>query len=252
MARIDTLGHFLTDVADAIREKKGTEETIVASDFDTEIENLPSGGGADLSDYFTDTVVGNTNNRKSFPQQIIKQMDNITIDTHGEYSLFNCSNLVSATNIKVSSNITSLLAAFQNCTSLKNVSIDIYGQGARVTSLNYMFQHCSSLVNAPNLEFTWAYSIDYMFSGCTSLINLGVYNFSYVRSATGIFNNCTNLTNDSLNNLLATCISGTNINNKTLTYLFGNQDMSQYYPASTIQSLPNYQAFIDAGWTIGW
>lgn len=44
MARTDTLGHFLTDVADAIREKKGTSETIQASEFDTEIENLPSGG----------------------------------------------------------------------------------------------------------------------------------------------------------------------------------------------------------------
>ena len=43
MARTDTLGNFLTDVANAIRTKKGTEETILASDFDTEIENLPSG-----------------------------------------------------------------------------------------------------------------------------------------------------------------------------------------------------------------
>ena len=46
MARTDTLPHFLTDVADAIREKKGTEETITASDFDTEIENLPGGGSS--------------------------------------------------------------------------------------------------------------------------------------------------------------------------------------------------------------
>ena len=50
MARTDTLGHFLTDVADAIREKKGTSETITASDFDTEIENLPSGGGLSIED----------------------------------------------------------------------------------------------------------------------------------------------------------------------------------------------------------
>lgn len=45
MARTDTLGHFLTDVADAIREKGGTSESIQASQFDTAIENLPSGGG---------------------------------------------------------------------------------------------------------------------------------------------------------------------------------------------------------------
>lgn len=45
MARTDTLGNFLTDVADAIREKKGTSEAIIASDFDTEIASIPSGGG---------------------------------------------------------------------------------------------------------------------------------------------------------------------------------------------------------------
>lgn len=60
MARIDTLGNFLTDVADAIREKGGTSEPIQASDFDTEIANLPSGGGADLSDYFEPTISAGT------------------------------------------------------------------------------------------------------------------------------------------------------------------------------------------------
>lgn len=46
MARTDTLGNFLTDVADAIREKKGTTDKIPVSNFDTEIANLPSGGGS--------------------------------------------------------------------------------------------------------------------------------------------------------------------------------------------------------------
>lgn len=45
MARTDTLGHFLTDVADAIRIKGGTSADIQASSFDTAIANLPGGGG---------------------------------------------------------------------------------------------------------------------------------------------------------------------------------------------------------------
>ena len=44
MARTDTLPHFLTDVADAIRTKSGTSGTIQASTFDTAIANIPSGG----------------------------------------------------------------------------------------------------------------------------------------------------------------------------------------------------------------
>ena len=43
MARTDTLPHFLTDVADAIRTKKGTQSTLQASSFDTEILSIPSG-----------------------------------------------------------------------------------------------------------------------------------------------------------------------------------------------------------------
>lgn len=48
MARVDTLGNFLTDVADAIREKKGTSSLISPSDFDTEIGSI-SGGSSPTS-----------------------------------------------------------------------------------------------------------------------------------------------------------------------------------------------------------
>ena len=47
MARIDTLGNFLTDVAEAIRTKEGTTETIPASEFDTRISNLSGGGNVE-------------------------------------------------------------------------------------------------------------------------------------------------------------------------------------------------------------
>lgn len=48
MARTDTLGNFLTDVAEAIRTKEGTTETISASEFDTRIANLSGGGTGEL------------------------------------------------------------------------------------------------------------------------------------------------------------------------------------------------------------
>ena len=44
MARTDTLINFLTDVAAAIKTKKGDSTPIPAANFDTEIANLPSGG----------------------------------------------------------------------------------------------------------------------------------------------------------------------------------------------------------------
>lgn len=44
MARTNNLTNFLTDVAGAIKEKKGSETDIPAANFDTEIRNLPSQG----------------------------------------------------------------------------------------------------------------------------------------------------------------------------------------------------------------
>lgn len=46
MAKNNNLGDLLTSIADAIRTKKGTSDAINAQDFDTEIANLPSGGGS--------------------------------------------------------------------------------------------------------------------------------------------------------------------------------------------------------------
>ena len=46
MARIDNLTNFLTDVADAIRNKTGNDYPIQPEDYDTEIESI-SGGGYD-------------------------------------------------------------------------------------------------------------------------------------------------------------------------------------------------------------
>ena len=44
MARTDNLTNYLTDVADAIKTKKGSQTNIPAANFDTEILNLPSQG----------------------------------------------------------------------------------------------------------------------------------------------------------------------------------------------------------------
>lgn len=60
MARTDTLGNFLTDVAEAIRTKEGTTGTIPASEFDTRISNLSGGGEPDLDtdpDYIKDGLI---------------------------------------------------------------------------------------------------------------------------------------------------------------------------------------------------
>ena len=79
MARTDNLTNYLTDVADAIREKKGTTDVIPANTFDEEIKNLPSGGG-DVSEYF-ETTVTNSNKTDFGRYKLIKKIPTITIDS---------------------------------------------------------------------------------------------------------------------------------------------------------------------------
>lgn len=45
MAKENNLKDFLTDVADAIREKKGTTDLINPQDFSAEIASIETGGG---------------------------------------------------------------------------------------------------------------------------------------------------------------------------------------------------------------
>lgn len=49
MSKQDNLTDFLTDVADAIREKKGTTEKINPQNFSEEIRGIESGGGGNIN-----------------------------------------------------------------------------------------------------------------------------------------------------------------------------------------------------------
>lgn len=113
MARIDNLTNFLTDVADAIRGKKGTTGAIQASSFDTEIESISSGIGMDYGLIFNEidtsgyptivTTVGLT----TFPSGFFRLANTSTgcfkntqkiilnkeITTIGDSSFRNCGNL---------------------------------------------------------------------------------------------------------------------------------------------------------------
>ena len=50
MARTDNLTNFLTDIADTIRSKTGSQSTILAEDFDTEITTIATDGTATADD----------------------------------------------------------------------------------------------------------------------------------------------------------------------------------------------------------
>ena len=83
MARTNNLTNFLTDVAGAIKEKKGSEANIPAANFDTEIRNLPSQGT-----YEEKTISITQNGTQTVtPSQGYDAIDELTINANVQPSL---------------------------------------------------------------------------------------------------------------------------------------------------------------------
>ena len=106
---------------------------------------------------------------------------------------------------------------------------------------------------APKIIFgSQVYNIAYMFYNCKYLksVDLSGMDVSNVILISSMFYNCSKLNDDSLNSILDMCTR--------LTSYTGTKNLDALgFTASTIassrwQSLSNYQAFLDAGWVIGY
>ena len=144
--------------------------------------------------------------------------------------------------------VTDLYYSFRNYIKLKKINGGILNTGNVVQTAS-MFSGCISLVEAPiMLDLSKNESIASMFDGCTSLVNVPVYNIPRVGTGGGAismaFRNCPNLSNESLNNILATCISATRMSSgKSLETLGLSSEQIEI-----CKTLSNYPAFLAAGW----
>ena len=120
-----------------------------------------------------------------------------------------------------------------------------------VTSLGYAFAYCENLVEIGLFDTTKITAMGYMCYSCTSLETVPAFNTSRVTTMQNAFKDCYNLSKESLDNILVMCagVASNYSRTKTLTDLGLT---STNYSAALIQSLPHYQDFIDAGWTIGY
>ena len=187
MARTDTLRHFLTDVANSIRNKKGTTDTIIASNFDTEIDSI-------------ETSVG------KYAPRFISFRDYNKMDLDYETS-----------NIDTS-NITNMNYMFLNCSNLTSLDLSNFNT-SNVTYMYSMFNGCSNLTSLDLSNFNTSKVMDMssMFSKCSNLTSLDLSNFntSKVTDMHSIFNDCSNLTYLDIRNFDFTkVISDSNMFNK--------------------------------------
>ena len=245
MARTNTLGNFLTDVADAIREKKGTTGTILASNFDTEIASIES--GVDINEYLSDTITKGNSSLGGWTKTIIKLRSPLTIEgTDATYmfancllnelpqidtssvtnmsNMFNgCARLATIPQIDTSS-VTNMSSMFNGCINLATISqIDT----SSVTNMSNMFSNCASLATIPQIDTSSVTNMSSMFSNCVHLATIPQLDTSSVTNMTYMFSDCARLA--------------------TIPQLDGGKLTSVAYILNNCKSLENFNGIINLG-----
>lgn len=119
---------------------------------------------------------------------------------------------------------------------------------SNVTRMSNMFSSCTMLKTVPLLDTSNCGNMASMFKS-TPIVDIPVFDTSKMVNMSGFVQNCNYLSDESLNNIMRMCINTTSVFTGTKTLAYLGLTSAQ---ATTCQSLSNYQAFIDAGWTTGY
>ena len=164
MASEKNLNAVFTDIANAIREKKGTTDQIKPINMAEEIVNLPSGGGdIDWSE------IGYSGT----PQPII---DNF------EYSKKIAREWNSSTTSVVKKYYQDRKLVFFPFVDTSNI-----------TNMSEMFYYCSSLISVPLIDTSKVTNMFSMFTGCSKLTTISPINTANVENMKSMFQNCSSL-----------------------------------------------------------
>lgn len=183
MARTDNLTNYLEDVATAIKNKKGDDTPIKASEFDTEIENLPSGGSSKY---------------------------NTTIDTDIElYSYIGIKGLITEFDPSITIHCNSIIgSSFSYCENLK-VAPKL--ETSNTTNLTSLFNGCKKLTTVSAFDCSKVVRVSKPFEGCINLTNFGGFidlGKAYYENTNNNsdyqvnVSDCTKLTHESLMNII--------------------------------------------------
>lgn len=219
MARTDNLKNYLTDVAEAIREKTNTTDKIKASEFDTKIREIS--GAGEQWEWALNNVInfGSANPTFFSGNTYLKVMPNYFNEecvkiTNWSNAFNGCSNLVDV-DIDTSAG-TNFASTFRACTKLTNESIEnlnfdkmtngfaMFGYGTKITQLpkfnhetitdmGKMFWQCSlSDLGTEDLNFPNVTNAEWIF-GETQVVKAPNLSFPNATSAKGIFCDCQKL-----------------------------------------------------------
>lgn len=228
MARTDNLSNYLEDVASAIKEKKGDNSPINASEFDNEIENLPS--GEDVSEYFINEYPSNMSlGDGAMWKYFTKKLPPIPFSGTNLYYFFSYGfNIIEIDCSLINTgNVTNMTYMFGYCSNLKEIKGLENFNTSNVLYMTSTFVNCNSLVNLniSNFDLGKVVTVNNMFVGCSSLTNL-IFGYDLGKGYTQTKNNYSdyilnlnssnNLTHDSLMSII------NNLYDLNLTYDVAN------------------------------
>ena len=263
MAKNDNLKDFLTDVADAIRAKKGTTDKINPQDFSAEIASIETStskptwtGHADAEGL---RAIGWTDEDIAYYQENgvnwnaeDDEYHKVSDDNKALYGVLTADNIqtykdriVYLPKIDTSAK-KSMHQMFYNCYSLvafpqldtQNVTnmndmlhtccslVSIPQLDTKnVTSMNSMFNSCYSLISIPQLDTKNVTNAASMLHTCCSLVSIPQLDTQSVTSMSSMFNGCFSLTFANLKNVkLAYNLSkATKLSKDSLLYLINNE-----------------------------
>ncbi len=272
MTKVAISEEYLTDIADSIREKLGSQDTYKVSEMSEAIDSI-TGGGSDVDwsaigyestpqsifdDYdYAIEIKNNWVNESTLYRRFLSDKKLVymplvdTSNAGNTTQMFDsCTNLTTIPLLDTS-NVTTATQMFSSCERLKTIPLlDL----SKCTNTRNMFSTCSALESIPLLNTSRVTEMRNMFLSCEELKDVPLLNTSSITGNNGFtnaFQYCPKLTDTSLDNILQMCINATSYtsNYKTLARLGLT---ATDYPTSKIQALPHYQDFINAGWTIGY
>lgn len=143
MASEKNLNAVFTDIANAIRGKKGTTDQIKPINMAEEITNLTSGGGRSL-----------------------KALLNATRSCYYLFNQYKGTSVNGLISYSDTSNVTNMSRMFYYCSSLTTIpQLDT----SKVNIMGDMFYNCSSLTTVPQLDMSSVTDMSNMFYKCSSL-----------------------------------------------------------------------------------
>lgn len=143
MASEKNLNAVFTDIANAIRGKKGTTDQIKPINMAEEITNLTSGGGRSL-----------------------KALLDATRSCYYLFNQYKGTSVNGLISYSDTSNVTNMSHMFYLCSSLTTIpQLDT----SKVKIMDGMFYNCSSLTTVPQLDVSSVTDMSNMFKNCSSL-----------------------------------------------------------------------------------